>query len=128
MLYYIIIRHQPWNRLFPSISKPEIFTRSHHPIAIVAIRQFKRIARSHPTDCSRRRNSGDAIRPYDGVARVGGEAMMGLLRQAGLETARSVGERIGAPERRSSIHDARASPGASGCSGIRTGCGSYRRW
>ncbi|OXJ08096.1 hypothetical protein CFB39_36735 [Burkholderia sp. AU6039] len=42
---------------------------------------------------------------------MGGEAMMGLLRQAGLETARSAGERIGAPERRSSIHDAPAIAG-----------------
>ncbi|RQT15590.1 hypothetical protein DF051_15900 [Burkholderia contaminans] len=128
MLYYIIIRHQPWNRLFPSISKPEIFTRSHRPIAIVAIRSFKRIARSHPTDCSKRRNSDDAIRPYDGVARVGGGAMMVLLRQAERDTARSVGERIRALERCASVHDARASPGVSGCSGIRTGCVSYRRW
>lgn len=36
----------------------------------------------------------DAIRPYDGVARVGGEEFMVLLPQAGLDTARSIGERI----------------------------------
>lgn len=36
----------------------------------------------------------DAIRPYDGVARVGGEEFMVLLPQAALDTARSVGERI----------------------------------
>ncbi|WP_321789696.1 GGDEF domain-containing protein [Burkholderia pyrrocinia] len=36
----------------------------------------------------------DAIRPYDGVARVGGEEFMVLLPQAALDTARSIGERI----------------------------------
>ncbi|NTY35365.1 MULTISPECIES: GGDEF domain-containing protein [Burkholderia cepacia complex] len=36
----------------------------------------------------------DAIRPYDGVARVGGEEFMVLLPQAALDTARLVGERI----------------------------------
>lgn len=36
----------------------------------------------------------DAIRPYDGVARVGGEEFMVLLPQAALDTAQSVGERI----------------------------------
>ncbi|UXU89543.1 GGDEF domain-containing protein [Burkholderia sp. S-53] len=36
----------------------------------------------------------DAIRPYDGVARVGGEEFMVLLPQAALDTARTVGERI----------------------------------
>ena len=36
----------------------------------------------------------DAIRPYDGVARVGGEEFMVLLPQAALDTAQSIGERI----------------------------------
>ncbi|OXI77806.1 GGDEF domain-containing protein [Burkholderia sp. AU33423] len=36
----------------------------------------------------------DAIRPYDGVARMGGEEFMVLLPQAALDTARSIGERI----------------------------------
>ncbi|WP_423761893.1 GGDEF domain-containing protein [Burkholderia sp. NLJ2] len=36
----------------------------------------------------------DAIRPYDGVARVGGEEFMVLLPQAALDTACLVGERI----------------------------------
>jgi diguanylate cyclase (GGDEF)-like protein len=36
----------------------------------------------------------DAIRPFDGVARVGGEEFMVLLPQAALDTARSIGERI----------------------------------
>ncbi|WP_213309063.1 GGDEF domain-containing protein [Paraburkholderia sacchari] len=36
----------------------------------------------------------DAIRPYDGVARVGGEEFMVLLPQAGLDAALAVGERI----------------------------------
>ncbi|MCA8276194.1 GGDEF domain-containing protein [Burkholderia sp. AU30280] len=36
----------------------------------------------------------DAIRPYDGVARVGGEEFMVLLPQAALDTALSIGERI----------------------------------
>ncbi|WP_321948089.1 GGDEF domain-containing protein [Paraburkholderia sp. J10-1] len=36
----------------------------------------------------------DAIRPYDGVARVGGEEFMVLLPQAGLDTALAIGERI----------------------------------
>jgi diguanylate cyclase (GGDEF)-like protein len=36
----------------------------------------------------------DAIRPYDGVARVGGEEFMVLLPQAALESARSVAERV----------------------------------
>ncbi|MCA3920219.1 GGDEF domain-containing protein [Burkholderia sp.] len=36
----------------------------------------------------------DAIRPYDGVARVGGEEFMVLLPQAELDTAQSIGERI----------------------------------
>ncbi|NPT62357.1 GGDEF domain-containing protein [Paraburkholderia elongata] len=36
----------------------------------------------------------DAIRPYDGVARVGGEEFMVLLPQAGLDAALAIGERI----------------------------------
>ncbi|KWI26319.1 GGDEF domain-containing protein [Burkholderia stagnalis] len=36
----------------------------------------------------------DASRPYDGVARVGGEEFMVLLPQVALDTARSIGERI----------------------------------
>jgi len=36
----------------------------------------------------------DAIRPYDGVARVGGEEFMVLLPQVALDAARSIGERI----------------------------------
>ncbi|VWD15173.1 diguanylate cyclase [Burkholderia lata] len=36
----------------------------------------------------------DALRPYDGVARVGGEEFMVLLPQAALDTAQSIGERI----------------------------------
>ncbi|NIF45249.1 GGDEF domain-containing protein [Burkholderia sp. Tr-862] len=36
----------------------------------------------------------DAIRPYDGVARVGGEEFMVLLPQAALDTAKAIGERI----------------------------------
>ncbi|RQQ73149.1 GGDEF domain-containing protein [Burkholderia stagnalis] len=36
----------------------------------------------------------DAVRPFDGVARVGGEEFMVLLPQAALETARLIGERI----------------------------------
>lgn len=36
----------------------------------------------------------DAIRPYDGVARIGGEEFMVLLPQAALETAHSIGERL----------------------------------
>ncbi|KAG8150915.1 GGDEF domain-containing protein [Burkholderia catarinensis] len=36
----------------------------------------------------------DAIRPYDGFARVGGEEFMVLLPQAALDTAQSIGERI----------------------------------
>ncbi|KVL87280.1 GGDEF domain-containing protein [Burkholderia stagnalis] len=36
----------------------------------------------------------DAIRPYDGVARVGGEEFMVLLPQAALDTAGVIGERI----------------------------------
>ncbi|RQT37286.1 hypothetical protein DF037_00675 [Burkholderia contaminans] len=58
---------------------------------------------------------------------MGEEAMMALLRQAELDTARSVGERIRALERCSSLHDARPSPGASCRGNIRTGCESYRR-
>ncbi|OXI54014.1 hypothetical protein CFB47_33435 [Burkholderia sp. AU27893] len=59
---------------------------------------------------------------------MGGGAMMGLLRQAERDTARSVDERIRALERCSSVHDARASPGVSCRRRIRTGCVSYRRW
>jgi two-component system, cell cycle response regulator len=36
----------------------------------------------------------DAIRPYDGVARVGGEEFMVLLPQVASDTARAIGERI----------------------------------
>ncbi|RQR62858.1 GGDEF domain-containing protein [Burkholderia sp. Bp9015] len=36
----------------------------------------------------------DAIRPYDGVARVGGEEFMVLLPQVALDTAQSIAERI----------------------------------
>ncbi|RKE23742.1 diguanylate cyclase (GGDEF)-like protein [Paraburkholderia sp. BL23I1N1] len=36
----------------------------------------------------------EAIRPYDGVARVGGEEFMVLLPQAALDTARTIGERL----------------------------------
>ena len=36
----------------------------------------------------------DAIRPYDGVARVGGEEFMVLLPQSALEAARTIGERV----------------------------------
>ncbi|MBN3817374.1 GGDEF domain-containing protein [Paraburkholderia sp. Se-20369] len=36
----------------------------------------------------------DAIRPYDGFARVGGEEFMVLLPQAALDTAQSIAERI----------------------------------
>ncbi|MFM0557278.1 GGDEF domain-containing protein, partial [Paraburkholderia sediminicola] len=36
----------------------------------------------------------DAIRPYDGVARVGGEEFMVLLPQAALDAARTIGERL----------------------------------
>jgi diguanylate cyclase (GGDEF)-like protein len=36
----------------------------------------------------------DAIRPYDGVARVGGEEFMVLLPQAALEAARVIAERL----------------------------------
>lgn len=36
----------------------------------------------------------DAIRPYDGVARVGGEEFMVLLPQVALSVAQSIGERI----------------------------------
>jgi len=36
----------------------------------------------------------EAVRPFDGVARVGGEEFMVLLPQAALETAQSIGERI----------------------------------
>ncbi|RQT36708.1 hypothetical protein DF036_11325 [Burkholderia contaminans] len=42
---------------------------------------------------------------------MGEEAMMALLRQAELDTARSVGERIRALERCSSLHDAPAIAG-----------------
>ncbi|WP_341319500.1 GGDEF domain-containing protein [Paraburkholderia sp. IMGN_8] len=36
----------------------------------------------------------DAIRPYDGVARVGGEEFMVLLPKAGLDAALAIGERV----------------------------------
>jgi diguanylate cyclase (GGDEF)-like protein len=36
----------------------------------------------------------DAIRPYDGVARVGGEEFMVLLPKAALSVARSIAERV----------------------------------
>jgi two-component system cell cycle response regulator len=36
----------------------------------------------------------DAIRPYDGVARVGGEEFMVLLPQAALEAAHVIAERL----------------------------------
>jgi two-component system, cell cycle response regulator len=43
----------------------------------------------------------DAIRPYDGIARVGGEEFMVLLPQSLLEAAQSVGERVRAAIARS---------------------------
>ena len=45
----------------------------------------------------------EAIRPYDGVARVGGEEFMVLLPQSLLEAARTIGERVRAAIARSAF-------------------------
>ena len=45
----------------------------------------------------------EVIRPYDGVARVGGEEFMVLLPQSLLEAARTIGERVRAAIARSAF-------------------------